>query len=313
MMLRESKIFLSFMAYIHYFNAWLVEVYLHFTSLYPLHLFLRKLALANRKIRIIWAPINTKGRPPIDEETIKLILELKKLNPTWGGRKISDELAKIRYKVSKPTVLKYLEIYGLLNPPPNRGLSWTEFLGNHKFKIGIDFTSLITISGKQLFIFVILNIDTRELLGINITYRPYAGWVTQQFKNLFPDIDETPSLCICDRDTIFSGWFPVMMEDFFRISVKQTPYKQPWKNGRVERQHLSIKDEAFRNVTPINLKQAQRICNEYLDYHNNYRPHQGINSSIPSISNSYRPKDRLTFNKKNHLNGQIISFEPIAA
>ncbi len=95
----------------------------------------------------------SNGRPPFDEEIIKLIIKLKKLNPAWGAQRISDELMKIGYKVSKPTVLKYLEINGLNNPTPYKGLNWSEFLSNHKFKITIDFTSLIDISQIATFYF----------------------------------------------------------------------------------------------------------------------------------------------------------------
>ncbi len=101
---------------------------------------MKKLALAHRKIRIIWAP-KSRGRKPLDKETIDLILELKSLNPTWGAQKISDELGKIGYKVCKKTVLKYLEINGLNAPAPYKSLRWPEFLKNHKFKIGIHFNS----------------------------------------------------------------------------------------------------------------------------------------------------------------------------
>ncbi len=47
---------------------------------------MKKLALAHRKIRIIWAP-KSQGRKPLDKETIDLILELKSLNPTWELKK----------------------------------------------------------------------------------------------------------------------------------------------------------------------------------------------------------------------------------
>ena len=86
----------------------------------------------------------------MDQETINLIIEMKKLNPTWGGQRISDELAKIGYKACADTVRKYLEIYGLHDPSPRQGLSWKEFIDNHKFKVSIDFTSLISLMGHQL-------------------------------------------------------------------------------------------------------------------------------------------------------------------
>ena len=127
-----KKFIQSIRIYLRYFYKALLEAYLHYTSPYPIHIFLKRWALANRAIRVLWAP-PSPGRKPLDQETIQLIVEMKKLNPTWGGQRISDELSKIGYRASKDTVLKYLEIYGYHNPSPGQGLSWKEFIDNHKF------------------------------------------------------------------------------------------------------------------------------------------------------------------------------------
>ena len=278
-----------------------------------MRMLLQKLALANRNIRnrnirIIWAP-SSPGRKPLDQEIIELILELKKLNPTWGAQKISNELAKIGIRVSKPTVLKYLEIYGLNDPSPRQGLSWKDFIHNHKFKIGIDFTSAISIMGHQLFIFVMIDLDKRLLLHINATYNPHFEWVKQQFKDVFFDLDDYPTLCICDNDPIFQGHFKEMLKDYFKIKLRRIPPNSPEKNGRTERFHLSLKSEAFKNVVPLGVYQTQKICREYQDYYNNYRPHQGIAGNIPNRFYS-KAKNRVTFFRKEHLGGKIISLEP---
>ena len=44
-----------------------------------------------------------------------------------------------------------------------KGLTWTEFIESHKFKIGIDFTSLISLMGHQLYIFVMIDLDRKNL------------------------------------------------------------------------------------------------------------------------------------------------------
>ena len=111
------KFLLSIKAYYRYFNEALLEIYIYYLSPWPLYMLLKKWSLANRSVKIIWAP--KRGRNPLDQATIQLIIELKNLNPTWGAQKISDELAKIGYKVSKRTVLKYLEFYGVNNSPPS--------------------------------------------------------------------------------------------------------------------------------------------------------------------------------------------------
>ena len=76
----------------------------------------------------------------------------------------------------------------------------------------------------------------------------------------------------------------------------------------MERSHLSLKTAAFDNVDPINLEQAQRICSEYRDYYNHYRPHQGIQGKAPEQLYQWS-KNRTEFIYKNHLGGKIISFE----
>ena len=163
MILFLKKILQSIQTYRRYFCEAMIEIYLYYISPWPIHMLLKKWALANRKLRIIWATPSV-GRRPLDQDTVDLILEMKKSNPTWGAQKISDELAKIGYRACKKTVLKYLEIDGLNDPSPREGLTWTEFINNHKFKIGIDFISLISLMGHQLYIFVMINLDRRGLV-----------------------------------------------------------------------------------------------------------------------------------------------------
>ena len=248
---------------------------------------------------------------PLDKETIDLIIDLKRLNPKWGAQKISHELAKIGYQASKRTVLKYLEIYGLNVPTPTKIMTWSEFLHNHKFKIGVDFTSLISFMGHQLFIFVIIDLDSRKILCINVTYTPNSAWVIQQFKNTFYDLDQHPTLCICDRDQIFSGWFGQMMDDYFQIKIRQNPIKSPWKNGIVERFHLSLKNEVFDTIAPVTLNQVIRVCREYQRYFNYHQPHQGIGGAIPSIHDHQWPKNKFFFKKVGHLAGKITALREL--
>ena len=261
------KFIQSIRIYFRYFYRALREVYLYYASPYPIHILLKKFSLANRAIRVLWA-LPHRGRKPIDQETIDLILEMKKLNPTWGIEKISNELAIIGYHACPETVRKYLEIYGLHDPSHRSKLSWKEFLSNHKFKIAIDFTSLISLMGHQLYIFVMINLDIRKLITINTTYTPDREWVIQQFKNAFFDMAHYPTLCICDGDKVFQDSFKKRLKNYFGIKLRRIPFGCPQENGKIERFHLSLKSEGFSNVIPINLQQSQRICSEYKKYYN---------------------------------------------
>lgn len=304
---RICKYILCFKIYLRYFWRAAGQIYLYYTSAYPMFLFLKAFSLANRNIKVNIFP-KTTGRPPLDQETIDLILKLKKLNPTWGAQRISDELKKIGYKVSKPTVLKYLEIYGLHTPPFLKGLKWNEFLSNHSFKIGIDFTSLIDLWGNQIFIFVVLNLDTRKIIFINSTYSHHREWLIQQLKNAFLDFNNYPTLCICDNDGVFGKWPSPLMGSYFEMKILKTPLRCPWHNGKVERLNFSLKTEAFNNVVPINLEHTIKRCNKYQKYYNCHRPHQGINGKIPGLDENVI-NFRSNFIEKAHLDKSITTFE----
>ena len=127
---------------------------------------------------VLWAA-SSLGRKPLEQEIIQLILAMKRLNPVWGGQRISDELAKIGYSASKVTVLKYLKIYGLHHPPENLVPSWREF--------------------------------------INAAYSPGFEWVKQQFRNAFFNMDgKHPALGIGVRGQIFQGHFEQMIKDYIQ-------------------------------------------------------------------------------------------------
>jgi len=162
--------------------------------------------------------------------------------------------------------------------------------------------------GYQLYIFVMINLDTRKLIFINVTCNPDSEWIKQQFRNAFIEIDEYPTLCICDNDQIFQGWFEEMLNNYFGMKLKRTPYRSPQKNGKTERLNLTLKKEAFGNVVPINIFQSQRICREYQNYYNNHRPHQGIEGKIPEIKKG-QPVAKIEFVTKEHLGGKIVSLE----
>jgi len=301
------KLMAALTIYWDYLIQALIEIYFYYSSPYPLLVLMKRFALANRKIRITLFPKNI-GRPLIDQKTIELIFRLKKLNPTWGAPKICDELKKIGIFHSRSTIAKYLEIYQL-TPAPNKNLSWNEFLGKHKFKIAIDFTCVISFFGKQLFVLVILEYDLRKLIFINVTSNPTADWVTQQFRNAFLDVDKYPTLCICDNDVLFGKWFENMMFSYFETKIKRIPFRRPDKNGRVERFHRSLKEEGIQNVVPIFESQLRRVCLDYQNYYNHFRPHQGISGQIPQKGES-KPKLVDHYYEQIHLHGGITSLEP---
>ena len=127
---------------------------------------------------------------------------LPDLNPTWGAPRIHGELLKLGIQVAESTVSKYLP----RNPkPPSQG--WRPFLANHlRDTIAIDFAVVQTVTFQLLFVFVVLSLERRRVLHLNVTAHPTAQWTAQQRVEALP-WDRSAQYLIRDRDRIYGESF----------------------------------------------------------------------------------------------------------
>jgi hypothetical protein len=84
--------------------------------------------------------------------------------------------------------------------PPSQG--WRTFLRNHAPDIAaMDLFVVPTIGFDLLHGLIIVRLDRRDLVWINVTTNPTAEWVAYQLTEAFP-WDEAPGFMIRDRDRI---------------------------------------------------------------------------------------------------------------
>jgi len=110
------------------FAELIADLWDYYCTPYPFLLFLGAFRRIARRIRIIWLP-KPPGRPPIHENVVDLIIDMKRCNKIWGAQRMSDELKLMGIKVSNKTVLKILRQKGLV--PPRMKLSppsWTSLI-----------------------------------------------------------------------------------------------------------------------------------------------------------------------------------------
>src|ERR1700749_3767577 len=147
-----------------------------------------------------WKSRPLGGRPQIEMELRALIRRMSMENPLWGAPRIHGELLKLGFEVAQSSVAKYM-----VKPrrPPSQG--WRTFLRNHAPDIAaMDFFVVPTIGFDLLYAFVIVRIDRRDLVWINVTRNPTAEWVARQITEAFP-WDGVPGYMIRDRDRIYGG------------------------------------------------------------------------------------------------------------
>ena len=101
-----------------------------------------------------WKSRPRGGRPRIDAEIRKLITRMALENPLWGAPRIHGELLMLGFRVSEPTVSRYLRPYR--RRPPSQ--TWHSFVQNHLHQsIAVDFMVVPTIRFSLLYVFVVLD------------------------------------------------------------------------------------------------------------------------------------------------------------
>ena len=110
------------------------------------------------------------GRPPISMALIHLIRRLSIENVLWGAPRIVDELG---HHVAESTVAKYM----VKHRAPDPEQSWKTFLHNHVAETAAcDFFIVPTVTFQRLFCFVVMSLDRRRILHVNVTKHPTSEW-----------------------------------------------------------------------------------------------------------------------------------------
>ena len=122
------------------------------------------------------------GRPQIEKDLGALIRQMSIENPLWGAPRIHGELLKLGFEVAQSSVAKYMV---KRRGPPSHG--WQTFLRNHAPDIAaMDLFVVPTIGFKLLYGFVIIRLDRRDVVWINVTTNPTADWIARQITEAFP-------------------------------------------------------------------------------------------------------------------------------
>jgi transposase InsO family protein len=215
------------------------------------------------------------GRPQIDAELRGLIRQMSMENLLWGAPRIHGELLKLGFSVAQSTVAKYMV---KRRGPPSQG--WRTFLRNQAPDIAaMDLFVVPTIGFKLLYGFVIIRLDRRDLVWINVTTNPTAEWVARQITEAFP-WDGAPCYMIRDRDRIYGA---VVTRRLRAMGIRDKPCApaSPWQNGFAERLIGSIRRECLDHVIVLGEEHLRRILKNYAAYYNGVRTHRSLNKDAP--------------------------------
>src|ERR1700737_2461667 len=223
------------------------------------------------------------GRPRLPGNIRRLIVRMVRENPTWGEERVAAELSvKLRILVSPRTVRSYWPSPSF--PREARRTSsqhWRTFIHNHaESLVACDFLAAVTARFRVLYVLVVMEVGSRQILHYNVTAHPTAGWTLQQFREAFPS-DHHYRFLIHDRDSIFSTEVDDELKSF-GLKVLRTPVQAPKANAFCERLIGTVRRECLYYVIPLSEKPLRKTLREWVTHYNQGRPHSALGPGIPA-------------------------------
>jgi len=105
-----------------------------------------------------------KRKPRIAPETIALIKQMAHENPLRGAERIRGEILKLKIKVSKRTVRRYMKQFRTLGPTNQ---NWKTFLHNYAKDVwACDFLPVVDLFFGHLYAFFIVKLSSRRVVHL---------------------------------------------------------------------------------------------------------------------------------------------------
>lgn len=212
------------------------------------------------------------------------IVEFAKKYPLEGYRRLSFMmLDQDIVAVSPSSVYRVLREAGLLQSlwqkSSRKGSGFVQPLAPHEHW-HIDF-AFVNVGGTFYYLCSILDGASRYIVHWEIREamkEADAELVLQKAREKYP---HAKPRIISDRGPQFVA---KEFKEFIRLwqssHVLTSPH-YPQSNGKLERWHRTLKEQAIRPKTPLDLEQARTVVGEFVDHYNHVRLHSAIGYVTP--------------------------------
>jgi transposase InsO family protein len=185
--------------------------------------------------------------------------------------------------VSPASVYRVLKAEGLLanrwNKPSRKGAGFVQPLGPHDHW-HIDF-SYVNVGGTFYYLCSILDGCSRSIVHWEIRQamkEADAELVLQRAREKFPQA--RPQIISDNGPQFVAKDFKEFLRQWQTTHVLTSPH-YPQSNGKLERYHRTLKEQAIRPKTPLTLEDARRVVGEFVEHYNTVRLHSALGYVTP--------------------------------
>ena len=186
--------------------------------------------------------------------------------------------------------------------------------GNTDTAPGADPTVNCAVTLQRLYVFFVIEVESRYVHILGVTANPDGPWTVQQARNLLIDLGDRADrfkVLIRDRAGQFTAAFDAVLADA-GITACKIPPRSPRANAYAERFVGTVRREVTDHMLIFGERHLRRTLAEYARHYNGWRPHRALQLQPPR---SDRPAVDLTherIKRRPVLGGLINEYERAA-
>ncbi len=239
------------------------------------------------------------------DEIEQKIIQMRLTHPAWGGKTIRAalEAAGIEGLPSDKTCCNIIKRNGLVEPAESaKHTAYQRFEKHHCNEMWqTDFKGDFLL-GNGIRCYPLTILDDHSRFSIRIEPKDSASGVKDSFILAFQEYG-LPNSVLSDNGAQFAGphkglsFFERFLMDLDILPIHGRPL-HPQTQGKIERFHRSLKQEALR-TTPANMAEAKARLENWRWLYNEVRPHHALGMKTPS--SVYQPSTRAYYIPKPYV------------
>lgn len=228
----------------------------------------------------------------LENQVIKIFRDSKN---NYGSRKIKAKLRQSDVTVSRRSIRRIMEKYGLVsnysvrqykinhskcNEDNIKNTVKREFNNRDKLEVVVSDLTYVNVNGRWNYICLLIDLFNREIIGYSAGDKKDAKLVKEAFLSTHVNLSKI-NIFHTDRGSEFKNKVIEEVLKTFKIQRSLSKKGCPFDNAVAEAGYKIIKTEFAFNRTFSSLEQLKLELSDYVNWYNNHRLHGSLNYMTP--------------------------------